>query len=364
MDSNGIKYVNDIQASVNQDGSLTAVIGSNTVYKGMLATSARKKEVNVKIIASDSNNLLLRSMPLFDEKDLIAMKNQSGSFKYVHIGCITVSIEPLVHLQFLNEYGKNIKGACIIFDTTFENFEESIISAHTFNLAGGRADFVCYPNHCLSASDINLSERISVLLCMDNIKVKKGNEMLTLCIGHITTGTNTLNPSTMLENKGLQNLSLTGTSSMKISEIDEDIKTTLEEASRNGALTIEPSGQDEVIRPYRGVLKRIFQKPPKVVVRRNYVAGGNPDGPALDNWYTKRQTEASRVPSSRMPNSINKSLLSPRKSTSAPSSPTKSYPSSSRSDNQLTMSKKKYYLDEAVIMSAIDKKRREYSKLM
>nr|DAF42334.1 TPA_asm: P3 [Lotus corniculatus virus 1] len=341
MGSSGIISVNDARLAIDKDGSLTAVIGSNTIYNRSHASFARKKEVNVRVVASDGGDLLIRNMPLFDEHDLKEMQNQSGEFKYVHIGCITVSIEPLIHHKFLAQYGKSIKGICVVFDSTFEVFEESIISAHQFDLSAGRADFICYPNHCLSASDCNLNERLSVLLCMDNIRTKKGNELMTICIGHITTGTNTLNPSGGAP-PSLKTVGVTGTIEVEMNQIGDDIVHRLNMARQSGTLDVVPTGGDQFIRPKHKGLKHYFLKPPKVVVRRNY---------DTQLAMVNRGISKSEEPV----------LEEPRMSLSAPSSPVhnndfnragKYYPgesSNSRPD--------RYYLDGSIIRQAIRTKK-------
>ncbi|DBA37045.1 TPA_asm: P3 [Ilex alphacytorhabdovirus 1] len=367
MANRGLRTVNDTKLVVETDESITVAIGSRDVYKGSYASSARKKEVNVTIMSTDKSNILLRHMPLFDEADINQMQSSSTNFKYIHIGCITVSIEPLVHQRYLKEYGGKIKGMCIIFDTTFEDFSESIISAHVFTLSELRTEFICYPNHCLSVTDVNISERISVLLCLDNIKVKKGNEMISLCIGHITTGTNTLSPDRYLANgeSNLNKINNHDTSEVNVNDIDDTIKTTLSQAVKHDSLCISPSGADQLLIPKRSILQKLISKPPKIVVRKNYVADETPKI-SLPSWYMT-------------PSAVNKPVImsqnlcadnneEPRMSLSAPSSPIHHFGKSliSRSDsmNKGYDSNRKYYLDKEVIMSAINNKKKEAHQKM
>ncbi|UTQ50614.1 MAG: movement protein [Taraxacum cytorhabdovirus 1] len=334
--SSGIISVNDARLAIEQNGSLTALIGSNTVYDQKHASYARKKEVNVKVVSSDNQDLLIRNMPLFDDNDVKEMVNQTGEFKYVHIGCITVSIEPLIHQRFMSAFGKSIKGVCVIFDSTFEVFEESIICAHKFDLSEGRADFVCYPNHCLSATDSNLCERLSVLLCMDNIKVKKGNEMLTVCIGHVTSGTNTLNPGGHTPGP-MRTVGVKGTAEVDISTMGNEVIHRLESARDKGLLDIVPTGGDLYIRPKRHGVKKYFMKQPKVVVRKNYntsVAEGGVRQSGPDSGFE-----------------------APRRSFSAPSSPQSSNRSTRPTSSGSVRTGNKYYIDGDLIRGAVKAKK-------
>ncbi|DBA36994.1 TPA_asm: P3 [Cynara alphacytorhabdovirus 1] len=330
----GIISVNDARLAIEQNGSLTALIGSNTVYDQKHASYARKKEVNVKVVSSDNQDLLIRNMPLFDESDMKEMANQTGEFKYVHIGCITVSIEPLIHQRFLSTFGKSIKGVCVIFDSTFEVFEESIICAHKFDLSEGRADFICYPNHCLSANDNNLCERLSVLLCMDNIRVKKGNEMLTVCIGHVTSGTNTLNPGGHPSGP-MKTVGVKGTSEVDLESMGDEVVSRLESARENGLLDVVPAGGDLYIRPKRSGLVKYFMKPPKVVVRKNYNTAVTLD---TERRATEREVKDA-----------------PRQSFSAPSSP--QAPSARSVLESGTIPRNRFYIDGDIIRNAVKAKK-------
>nr|DAF42388.1 TPA_asm: P3 [Pelargonium radula virus 1] len=337
--SPGLVSVNDARIALESDGSLTALIGSSSVYDKKHASCARKKEVNVKVVSSDGGDLLMRNVPLFDEHDLKEMRNQSGDFKYIHIGCITVSIEPLIHQKFLAQFGKSVRGLCVIFDSTFEIFEESIICAHKFDLSEGRADFICYPNHCLSASDENLRDRLSVLLCMDNIRVRKGNEMLTLCIGHLTTGTNTMNPADTCVT-GMKSIDVMGASEIGINEITPDISARLEAAKTNGMLYLEPAGGDQYIRPRHHGIKKYFMKPPKVVIRRNFNTATMDDTPRAGELLRRNDP--------------------PRLSVSAPSSPAHNMISSTRTSNDKEgPSGGKFYIDGDIVKNAIKQKKRD-----
>ncbi|DBA37195.1 TPA_asm: P3 [Scutellaria alphacytorhabdovirus 1] len=266
----GIISVNDARAIVAANGSLTSDIKSSQIYDGKFKKIARKREVNVKILANSDRFYLMRCFPLFDSSDLQEMRSEDSTNKYLHIGCISISIEPLIHHRFLESYGKNINGVCAIVDTTFRNLEQSIISLHKFSLGSKRADFICQPNHCLSLTDENLMRRISVLIMIDSIDVDPGNELFNICVGHITTCTNTLNPSGNITQA--VNIALTGTSQVDYKEVGETLQEAFLESSRKGSLDLVPEGEDITTLKNRNFFARLgLVSSPKVTVRKNYV---------------------------------------------------------------------------------------------
>nr|DBA37149.1 TPA_asm: P3 [Pogostemom alphacytorhabdovirus 3_Pog] len=266
----GIVSVNDAKAIIAANGSLTSDIKSSQIYEGKCKKIARKREVNVKILANSDRFYLMRCFPLFDSSDLQEMRSEDINSKYLHIGCISISIEPLIHHRFLETYGKDIHGVCAIVDTTFRNLEHSIISLHKFSLGSKRADFICQPNHCLSLTDENLMKRISVLIMIDSIDVDPGNELFNICVGHITTCTNTLNPNGG-QTKAV-NIALTGTSAADYAEVSDSMQEAFLESSRIGSLDLVQEGEDVTTLKTGGILAKMgLVSTPKVTVRRNYV---------------------------------------------------------------------------------------------
>nr|UBX89851.1 4b protein [Lettuce necrotic yellows virus] len=213
--------VNSVRKHVLKTGSLTSAVGTGTIYQGTYNRYAKKKELNIIVTSSGSNNVIMRQVPLFDKEDLDAMKSDTTANKYLHIGCITVSIEPLLHQRYMKNFGKTIAGNCAIIDSTFRKVDQSIISLHKYDLSKGRADYVSYPNHCLSLTDPMIQKRLSVLLGIKGIDVEPGVELFSICIGYIVSSVNTLHPVSQL---GIQGVAINGTESADIDELGaEDI---------------------------------------------------------------------------------------------------------------------------------------------
>lgn len=233
--------VNDVRKDLKKLGSLTAAVGTGTVYDRRYNRYARKRELNIIITSTGSPEFIIRQVPLFDKQDLDALRADSEINKYLHIGCITVSIEPLMHQKYIQDHGDKISGHCAIVDSTFRQLRESVISVHRYELHKGRADFVSYPNHCLSLTDPHIGRRLSVLIGINGIDVDPGVELFSLCIGYIITGVNTLHPTGI---KGCSSLAITGTSEIEFSDIIPSGVTDLEKAYNDVDIISLPSDED------------------------------------------------------------------------------------------------------------------------
>ncbi|WAB68503.1 movement protein [Daphne virus 1] len=267
----GIISVNDAKSIIASDGSITQAINSGSIYEGKYRKTARKREVNVKILANDEGNYLMRSFPLFDQSDVNEMRAESAMSKYIHIGCLTISIEPLIHHRYLAKYGKSIEGLCVVYDNTFRDMDQSIISLHQFDLSTKRADFICQPNHCLSVTDENLMRRVSIMILFNKINVEPGDELFNVCIGHITTCTNTLNPSGDV--KGEHSIALRGTVEVPYEDVKDNLLRAVKDLGPNRGLRLEKTGEDDITMKKKTVLSSLgLISSPKVVIRRNYVA--------------------------------------------------------------------------------------------
>ncbi|AJG39176.1 4b protein [Wuhan Insect virus 4] len=268
MSRSGLISVNDAKAVVAINGSLTSFIDSSKVYEGRARHIARKREVNVKILATKDNKYLMRCFPLLDNNDVSEMRADKKNNKYIHIGCISVSIEPLIHARYLKKYGKEMEGICAIMDTTFHDIDQSIISLHRFDLSHKRADFICQPNHSLSITDDNLMRRISVLVIFDCPKVDEGNELFNICIGHITTCTNTLNPTSL---EGETSFGVIGSTPVEFAAVKDHIENALNPMGGTPCIELSEDGADDIIMKKKSLLSKVgLIKAPKVVIRKNY----------------------------------------------------------------------------------------------
>ncbi|DBA36987.1 TPA_asm: P3 [Conopholis alphacytorhabdovirus 1] len=247
--------VNDVRKSLIKHNSLTAAIGTGVVYSGKFNRYARKRELNIIITATGDEKFMIRQVPLFDSADLDMLKADSEVNKYLHIGCITMSVEPLMHQRYLKDYGEGIRGYCMLVDSTFQRLEESIISAHEYNLSHGRADYVCFPNHCLSMTDRNIGDRLSVLVGFDHIDVKPGTELFNLCIGYIITGVDTLNPT---GSKGITSFPINGSAELDVSSLLTDGITDFQQAYNKVDIVSNPSDDDIYLKSKGSFLSNIL----------------------------------------------------------------------------------------------------------
>ncbi|DBA37114.1 TPA_asm: P3 [Pinellia alphacytorhabdovirus 1] len=267
--------VNDARIVADSTGSLTAAISTNKIYESKYRHMARKREVNVKVISRESNQYLMRHFPLLDKEDVAEMRGADNSYKYVHFGGITVSVEPLMHSLFLKNHGQKIMGICAIIDSMFNNFDESIISLHRFDLSQKRADFICMPDHCLSLTDEHLMKRISVLLIFDHLAVAPGCELFNICVGHVTTCSNTLNPTGGQSNR-IRNLPVRGAEEVSYEQVSQELIKSLGNRSNDDDICFMQDGEDTVILKPRGALTRLgLRRPGRSVIRKNYTASSN-----------------------------------------------------------------------------------------
>ncbi|DBA37233.1 TPA_asm: P3 [Wurfbainia alphacytorhabdovirus 1] len=265
----GIITANDARAIIASDGSIITNLNPSKIYDGKYRSVARKREVNVKIIANMDRYYMMRCFPLFDKHDISEMRMETDTNKYVHIGCISISIEPLIHQRFLDVYGKGITGICAVVDTSFLSLEQSIISLHKFSLSSRRADFICQPNHCLSLTDDNLLRRISVLIIIDNIQVQDGCELFNICVGHITTSTNTLHPGS--KDKTMTTVALNGAESIRYNDVKEKLEDAFKETKSRGSLELEPEGEETIKMQKKNIFQRLgLITSPKVTIRRSF----------------------------------------------------------------------------------------------
>ncbi|DBA37038.1 TPA_asm: P3 [Hedera alphacytorhabdovirus 1] len=247
--------VNDVRKDIKKLGSLTAAVGTGTVYDRNYNRYARKRELNIIITSTGNPEFLIRQVPLFDKQDLDALRSDSEANKYLHIGCITVSIEPLIHQKYIQNHGDKISGHCAIVDSTFRNLNESIISVHKYELQKGRADFVSYPNHCLSLTDPHIGRRLSVLIGINGVDVDPGVELFSLCIGYIITGVNTLHPTGI---RGSSSLAITGTVEVDFSDILPTGVSDLESSYNDIDIISLPSDEDVYLKSKGNLLSNLI----------------------------------------------------------------------------------------------------------
>ncbi|DBA37187.1 TPA_asm: P3 [Rubus alphacytorhabdovirus 1] len=270
MTKKGIISINDARAITDATGSLTAAVDTSQIYQGKFKSIARKKEVNVRVLSNENNNYMLRHFPLLDKDDIAEIRSMDSSFKYIHFGCITVSIEPLMHTLFLKKYGKNIMGLCVIMDTMFNQFEQSIISLHKFDLSCERADFICMPNHCLSITDEHLTKRISIMLLVDKIDVRPGCDLFNVCVGSINTCTNTLNPTDV--EMRVRSIPIRGSEEVEFKAVEASLASAFGNSESESDFGFMQDGKEVTIMRPQSVLSRIgWKKPPRRVIRKNYV---------------------------------------------------------------------------------------------
>lgn len=195
MAQKSMKLVHSLQRAHSSDGSIIASVGSRDLYDLRTVSCVRKDELNIKITACGDDHLIIRNLPLLDAQTLREFRHLARSQQYFHLGCCTVTLTPLFHHAFIRNYGKQLKGMIALVDTTFEDPLQGVIASFKFDLGQGRVDFISMPNHALSLTDPNLADRLSVVVMMDAMKVKTGNEMFNLAIGWAGVTSNTLNPS-------------------------------------------------------------------------------------------------------------------------------------------------------------------------
>ncbi|DBA37107.1 TPA_asm: P3 [Phyllostachys alphacytorhabdovirus 1] len=267
--------VNDVRKQVLRCGSLTAAVGTGSVYDSRFNKYARKRELNLIVTSTGNQEFMIRQVPLFDNDDITQLREEADVNKYLHIGCVTISIEPLLHQRYIKQFGNKISGHCAIIDSTFRKLEESIISLHQYELNKRRADYVSYPNHCLSLSDPHLQKRMSILIGINGIDVEPGVELFSLCIGYIITGTNTLNPTKQLSQTSF---AITGTSEVEFKDIFPETQMNLE-SSYNSVDTITlPSDQDIYFKSRGNALSRVLGSQKEIKRRTVRLKTPNPQG--------------------------------------------------------------------------------------
>ncbi|DBA37165.1 TPA_asm: P3 [Primula alphacytorhabdovirus 1] len=233
--------VNSVRKQVLKSGSLTAAVGTNTVYSGSQSKYAKKRELNIIITSSGHNNVMIRQIPLFDQEDLDVMRSDRDRNKYLHIGCVTISIEPLLHQRYITKFGSDIHGHCALIDSTFKDLEESIISVHKYGLEKGRSDYVSYPNHCLSLSDPHIQKRLSIILGIKGVNVEPGVELFSVCIGYIVSAVNTLHPT---DTRGIHNVPILGTEDATNETLEGKDLAEIEKKYNNTNIISLPSDDD------------------------------------------------------------------------------------------------------------------------
>lgn len=293
--------VNDLRKTVEKNGSLASAIGTSSVYSGEYKTYARKRELNITITGKGNEEIMMGNLPLFDSSDLNDMRSDAATNKFIHIGMISVSVEPLLHQRYIDEYGDSIKGYCAIYDGSFQKMEEAVISLHQYHLRNGRADFVSFPNHCLSLTDPNISSRVSMMMGIDGISVKEGTELFNVCIGYLVTCTNTLNPT---GSRGIKDIPVTGTQTATSMEVFGDKAATAFEMSFNArSVHLQVSDNDTYIKDKQGFLSWLYRKPQRHIRRRNFKTSNSnskdPESCSLSSC--SRRSVSSRFPNFHYP---------------------------------------------------------------
>lgn len=249
----GVKTVEDMRESVRLNKSLTAAIPSKKIYpQKEFRRIARRREVNLTVISDGNGEVMVKSLPLFSDQDIADMRQDSLANKFVHIGLVTVSVEPLIHNQYLVIEKGNMTGMVALFDSMFNDLPHAIIAGAEYDLAPGRAHYAAMPNHFLSLTDGFLKERLCLLFSVSGIRCRKDIELFNICVGYEVTCTNTMELTNHERRLIVNQIFIEGTKTLEENTIKNsafmDVEAIREHFDQR-AMHIQSYGEDDVIVP-------------------------------------------------------------------------------------------------------------------
>lgn len=144
--------------------------------KGSAGILLERNEIVYQVEPSSiSEEFRVTTIPIVPMEQLKLLNG--SNMNYIHFGALSISIDPLF------KRGSGVVGKAFVYDSRWDNAEQALLQAFSFDLNSGTASIVCSPNYSVQISDPRLSTCLSTVLVFENLNFRSGSFAISVRIG-------------------------------------------------------------------------------------------------------------------------------------------------------------------------------------
>nr|BCS83841.1 movement protein [Grapevine berry inner necrosis virus] len=177
-----MKKIARVSGKIASGGTPIANLPSSFIYndvkglKGSAGILLERNEIVYQVEPSSvSDEFRVTTIPIVPMEQLKLLNG--SNMNYIHFGALSISIDPLF------KRNSGVKGKAFIYDSRWDNAEQALLQAFSFDLNSGTASIICSPNYSVQLSDPRLSTCLSTVLVFENLNFREGSFAISVRIG-------------------------------------------------------------------------------------------------------------------------------------------------------------------------------------
>nr|AMZ01551.1 MP [Grapevine berry inner necrosis virus]DAC85081.1 TPA_asm: MP [Grapevine berry inner necrosis virus]DAC85090.1 TPA_asm: MP [Grapevine berry inner necrosis virus]DAC85099.1 TPA_asm: MP [Grapevine berry inner necrosis virus] len=177
-----MKKIARVSGKIASGGTPIANLPSSFIYndvktlKGSAGILLERNEIVYQVEPSSiSEEFRVTTIPIVPMEQLKLLNG--SNMNYIHFGALSISIDPLF------KRGSGVVGKAFVYDSRWDNAEQALLQAFSFDLNSGTASIVCSPNYSVQISDPRLSTCLSTVLVFENLNFRSGSFAISVRIG-------------------------------------------------------------------------------------------------------------------------------------------------------------------------------------
>nr|BCS83838.1 movement protein [Grapevine berry inner necrosis virus] len=177
-----MKKIARVSGKIANGGTPIANLPSSFIYndvkslKGSAGILLERNEIVYQVEPSSiSDEFRVTTIPIVPMEQLKLLNG--SNMNYIHFGALSISIDPLF------KRNSGVKGRAFIYDSRWDNAEQALLQAFSFDLNSGTASIICSPNYSVQLSDPRLSTCLSTVLVFENLNFREGSFAISVRIG-------------------------------------------------------------------------------------------------------------------------------------------------------------------------------------
>nr|AMZ01545.1 MP [Grapevine berry inner necrosis virus]AMZ01548.1 MP [Grapevine berry inner necrosis virus] len=177
-----MKKIARVSGKIASGGTPIANLPSSFIYndvkglKGSAGILLERNEIVYQVEPSSiSEEFRVTTIPIVPMEQLKLLNG--SNMNYIHFGALSISIDPLF------KRGSGVVGKAFVYDSRWDNADQALLQAFSFDLNSGTASIVCSPNYSVQLSDPRLSTCLSTVLVFENLNFRAGSFAISVRIG-------------------------------------------------------------------------------------------------------------------------------------------------------------------------------------
>ncbi|BAB47272.1 movement protein [Grapevine berry inner necrosis virus] len=177
-----MKKIARVSGKIANGGTPIANLPSSFIYndvkslKGSAGILLERNEIVYQVEPSSiSDEFRVTTIPIVPMEQLKLLNG--SNMNYIHFGALSISIDPLF------KRNSGVKGKAFVYDSRWNNAEQALLQAFSFDLNSGTASLICSPNYSVQLTDPRLSTCLSTVLVFENLNFREGSFAISVRIG-------------------------------------------------------------------------------------------------------------------------------------------------------------------------------------